>query len=278
MGPVTSDLAERYSVGLVIGAHNRSDYLRRTLGSLSQSDLPDTVILLIDDASDDPVASRLLREYRHPSAPVIHVIRTGFSGDAPRPMTVRQNLTYGWSFLSHRFEPRYLANLDADVVVQRDWMRRLVSTYPKISQRDGRVLLSAYHAPTHRTEERHPAFARKASLGGAQLFFAAETLGEVERAGRNPRFDKGSHGWDWDVIYHLGELDYRFYALRPSAVQHIGVRGLNSCSLLTHDAALDYRSLDPRLSGWSWRTVAAIRSARDVCGRLRDRMRPRKGQ
>src|SRR5262245_49905604 len=80
-------LAPVYTVWLVITIYNRPSYLKRTLQSLSNSDLPDTVIMLIDDLSDDQATLDLVQHCSHPQAPVIKIKRVGFSEEFPRPAT-----------------------------------------------------------------------------------------------------------------------------------------------------------------------------------------------
>lgn len=63
-------LAPAYTVGLVITVYNRPGYLKRTLQSLCNSDFPDTVIMLIDDLSDDQATLDLVEHCSHPQAPI----------------------------------------------------------------------------------------------------------------------------------------------------------------------------------------------------------------
>jgi hypothetical protein len=75
-GPLKSD----YSIGLIITAYNRPFYLHRTLSSLSKSDLSETIIILVDDCSDDPHTGNLLREFHLKQTPVIKAFRKDKDG------------------------------------------------------------------------------------------------------------------------------------------------------------------------------------------------------
>jgi hypothetical protein len=89
-----------YSVGVVISVYNRPGYFERTIHSLSNSDLSDTIIMLIDDLSEDHDTLDLVEHCSHSQESVIKVKRLGFDEDYPRPATINQNLLFGWSYLA----------------------------------------------------------------------------------------------------------------------------------------------------------------------------------
>jgi Glycosyl transferase family 2 len=254
------ELAPVYTVGLVITIYNRPGYLKRTLLSLSNSDLPDTVIMLIDDLSDDHATLDLVEHCSHPQAPVIKVKRVGFSEEYPRPATINQNLLFGWSFLASQFQTTYLSNLDADMIVRRDWMSRLRTTHLLLAEQCNQFILSGFNTPSHTVVETCPEYYRKRTFGGAHLFFHANELVEVAYAGTNLLVAKPSEAWDSVLIDYLISRAYRFYATRPSVTQHIGKDGINSKTFLYYDFAVDYHFARPGIGKVLWLLLRVSRT------------------
>ena len=261
-------LAATYTVGLVITLYNRPAYLARTLRSLERSDLGDTVVMLVDDASDDPDTLRLVEAFNHPQAPVIKARRVAFSPDYPRPHTISQNLLFGWSYLAGRCRPTYLSNLDADMVVKRDWLRRLVTTHRLIAAQDTRFMLTGFNTLDHYVVRAYAGFYEKLSLGGANLFFRVEDLVSVVQISRVYSDDLTVMTWDWSLVRRLAGESYRFYAARPSVAQHIGGRGVNSDEF-RYDFALDYYIPYQRLNTKLWRIIRAYRYVKLALARAR---------
>ena len=244
----------------MITVYNRPGYFKRTLQSLSNSDLPDTVIMLIDDLSEDQATLDLVEHYSHPQAPVIKAKRVGFSEDYPRPATINQNLLFGWSYLASHFQTTYLSNLDADMIVRRDWMSKLLTTHRLISEKCNKFILSGFNTPAHEVVETYQEYYRKRTLGGAHLFFHANELAEVVYAGTILLTSSKSAGWDLVLIDYLLSRDYRFYATRPSVVQHIGKDGMNSKTFLYYDFAMDYHCPHPGIGYVLWLLLRASRT------------------
>lgn len=256
---VPPEMASTYSIGLVITLYNRPEYLKRTLDSLSQSALPDTVVMLIDDASDDPATLSLINDYCHPHAPILKVERVSFSAEYHRPATINQNLLFGWSYLARHYQTAYLCNLDADMIVKPDWLTRIVDIYHKVAQHERHFLLSGFNTPEHGMVKLYHDYYQKLSLGGANLFFSCETLAEITHAGRAQIADEKLITWDWIMIKHLVKQGYSFYAVRPSVMQHIGDHGVNSRPFY-YDFALDYYFPHPSINAGLWRLMLMCRT------------------
>lgn len=231
--------ASLYTVGLVMTIYNRPAYLKRTLDSLTRSDLADTVIMLVDDAGDDPDVVQLIQDYRHPQAPVILARRVAFDTRYPRPLSALQNLLFGWSLLAEQYQTSYLANLDADMIVKPDWMQRLVATHRLIAKREERFILTGFNTLDHPVLKVYPSYYLKKSFGAACLFFDRQTLAEIINFSQSLTIDPHGWAWDWRLIEWLTQHDFRLMATRPSVSQHIGQTGINS-SPTYYDWALDY--------------------------------------
>lgn len=222
----------RYAIGLAVMTWNRPRYLRKCLRSLTASRLPDTLLLIVDDASDLPETRELVARYAHPDAPVIKARRR-----ARREFMFHENLRFAWDLLSEGHGCRYLANLDSDMVVRRDWLRRLFALHAEQRPLRGPLIVSGFHSHgtsvSMRAVENHRHYRVKADLGGCNMLFDAGLYRERIRQSMQEY-------WDDKVCKMMQERRYPMLVTRPSVAQHIGRLGQFAYGPLRHDRALDY--------------------------------------
>jgi len=87
-------LKDRYKIGLVITTYNRPRYLQRTLEALQRSQLPETLLFIVDDGSDDLETLKMIKDFSLPATPVVKAYRIHKTGCA-----MYENLCYGWDLL-----------------------------------------------------------------------------------------------------------------------------------------------------------------------------------
>jgi hypothetical protein len=97
-------------------------------------------------------------------------------------------------------------------------------------------------------------------LGGAHLFFHANELVNVAYTGTTLLAGEKQGTWDWVLVDYLISRGYRFYAVRPSVVQHIGKDGINSKTFFYYDFAVDYYFPYPGASTVLWSLLRASRT------------------
>lgn len=216
------------ATGIVITTWNRPQYLGHCLESISRSNLQNTVLILVDDASDDPETQRMIAEFDLPS-PVIKIRKT-------HQTRMHVGLDIGWC-LAQNLGCQYLSNLDADVMVRTDWLTTLRSLFESLPYDPDSVVLSGFNrsnAPC--ILEAHDHFLRKSRMGGINYFFTPAFFSTV-------RFLLFNENWDSHIQYYCGQQHarrFRMLCCKPSVVQHIGREGINSGANSPFDYADDF--------------------------------------
>lgn len=220
-------------VGLVVATYNRPAYLRRTLEHLAHSDLANTIVVIVDDASGSAETRQIVRDLSLGQTPIVKIFRTRRRGYA-----VHEALQDGWDLLANQYGCRLLANVDPDTIMKPDWLQRLVSVFRRERASRGPLVLTAFNSRQHPTLSEADDVCVKSSIGGLNMLFDADLYRDVVRP--SLQYEPMSEvGWDWYVVAAMRARGYPFLCLRPSLVQHIGEVGRFSRPD-SHDVADDY--------------------------------------
>lgn len=216
------------ATGVIITAWNRPQYLRPCLESLAKSHLNNSVIILVDDASDDPETIEILAGFNLP-VPLIKLRKTYRS-------SMHVSLDIGWC-LAQNLGCKYLCNLDADALVRSDWLLTMREQFESLPFDPDLTLLSGFNRanPSDILED-HGNYLRKYRMGGINYFFTPEFF-------RSVRFLLFSQNWDSHIQYFCADLrpePYRMICCKPSVVQHIGREGINAGVNSAFDFADDF--------------------------------------
>lgn len=220
--------------GLVIPTFNRPEYLKTSLASLRGSRLEDVLVVVVDDASSEPMTLEMVKHLTLPGVPVIRIFkrrRKGFSA--------HESLRLAWDLLSGKYGCRFLCCLDSDTVVKPDWLVRMRSLFDRERPRRGPLIVTGFNAQPHPVLSEAADFYFKKVVGGISMFFDRDMYREVVRP--NLKLEPATGvGWDWHVIYEMERRGYPFLCTKPSVVQHIGCRGVYSTAAGGYDVALDF--------------------------------------
>lgn len=223
----------QYEIGLIVMTYNRPKYLTRTLRSLRKSDLSDTVLLFVDDVSDDPKTRRLIEQFSHSQAPIVRIWRTEKDG-----VKMHENLQFAWEWLLANVSCRYLCHLDPDVLVRPHWLQTLRQLHESLRPQTN-LMVTGFNAVMHDRLETHADHHIKKSIGGINMFFDVALYQEIVK----PVFAKLEWGldWDWLLCNAMTEKGYPILCTRPSVIQHIGRNGVWAKNHnLNYDFAIDY--------------------------------------
>lgn len=216
------------ATAVVVTTWNRPQYLQPCLQSLSRSNLHNAILILVDDASDDPETQRMVAQFALPT-PVLKIRKT-------HRTRMHVGLDIGWC-LARNLGCRYLCNLDADVIVRTDWLTTLRGLFESLPYDPDSVLLSGFNrgnAPCILEEHEH--FLRKSRMGGVNYFF---TPGFFEAV----RYLLFNENWDSHIQHYCAQRHsrrMRMLCCKPSVVQHIGREGLNAGVNSPFDQADDF--------------------------------------
>lgn len=220
--------AFRKSTGLVITTWNRPRYLQKCLEALSRSEMADTTVVIVDDASDDELTLELIRSF-NPDAPLIRIAKR-------QRTSMHVGLDIGWCLLRN-LGCQYLCNLDSDAIVRTDWLTSMRSLFESVPYPRDTTLLSGFNrANDHCVLEEHDRYLRKYRMGGINYFFTPAFYNKV-------RFLMFNSNWDSHIQYYCGTQhpeNYHMICCRPSVIQHIGRIGLNARNGAYFDEAVDF--------------------------------------
>jgi len=230
-----------YEIGLVIATYNRPKYLRKTIKSLAKSNLENTVIIIVDDFSDDSDTIKLIeaipRKFK-----AIKAFRKKKDG-----CKVYDNLQFGWDFLLENFNCKYLTNLDPDTLVIPDWLAQLKDTYELGVKEFGGCVLTGFNAYQHKIIEERPHFYLKKVAGGVNFFFSREIYFQVIRKASI------NLSWDFQVADNALENGIPIICTKPSVIQHIGQSGLfSNANKGVYDYAIDFGTTNLFFKNCSW--------------------------
>ena len=229
-------LKDTYQIGLVMTTYNRPNYLERCLKSLAQSALEQTLLLIIDDSSNDKQTLQIIRSFNGLNFPVLKAFRIQKEGCA-----MYENLKYGWDLLVNQYSCTYICNLDSDTIVKKEWLSTILALYER-EKVDSPILVTGFNAYQHPILSTSEHYYHKKSLGGLNLFFDVSLYEQIVRP------CLVDIHWDWYVVEAMHKNNYRLLCTRPSTIQHIGREGFWSGKYGVFDFAIDYRGTNPLLT------------------------------
>lgn len=226
--------AKDSEIGIVIGTHNRPFYAWRTFQCMKKTLSPDSAALVVvDDASTSRMMPGLIRGFANSGLRVTSIFRQSDSG-----FGIHDSLRVGWDYLLDKHSPRYLCNVDSDVVAKPGWLERIRDLFVQQREQLGPLMATGFNAMNHPVLEEHGDHYLKQSAGGLNMFFDVEFYREIVRP--NLSYDKEERvGWDWNVINAMTEKGYPVICTKPSVLQHIGLFGKFS-KPFQYDRALDF--------------------------------------
>ena len=225
-------------IGIVIACYERQDYLKKTLESIKKSDLSNTIICIIDDCSKNRNVWKLINDFKTNSSVKIIKVKN------KKNIGIRYNLLKGWDILC-KYKCDYLCNIDSDTVVKYEWLDKLRKTENHSRNRldvEG-VVVSGFNCVescNHKILKDYGDYYQKRTIGGINMFFSRKTYNNLIRQ----VLEKGrpNMGWDWEVCSHSRNKNYPIIVTKPSVIQHIGIKGLNSSNhkITRYDIAEDF--------------------------------------
>ncbi len=216
-----------FKVGLVITTWNRANYLQRSFTSLKASDLRETLIVIVDDASDQEETLSLVRTFSIPGVPIIKI----FKKDRDE-FNVHRSLRMGWDLLLEKYSCKYLCNLDSDALVAKEWMGLMIQLYSRLSVERGPFILTGFNAYNHIVLEHDKDYCIKKTIGGINMFFDEFIYKDIVL----PSLD---YLWDDKVVQLMNAKAYPMICSTPSLIQHIGKTGQWSSPKM-YDISIDF--------------------------------------
>ena len=215
---------DKFKFGILICCYNRPEYLEKTLASLKNTDLKETIIYIIDDNSTDTKTVKLINDFD-----ILNVKIIKERND--KNLGITKSLEKGFTYLNNCCE--FITNLDSDVILKKNWLEQLYKVYieGKIKFPDAKnFIVTGFNCTSsclHKIENTYDAFYTKKTLGGINTFFHNSFSKEYIQILKESSGNK-NHGWDWNLSYYCQKNNVPILVTKPSVVQHIGFNGLNS--------------------------------------------------
>ena len=228
---IQESFQNKYKYGIVLCCYNRPKYLKRTLTSLSKSNLHNSILCIIDDYSKDIQTIQLIDDFKLSGVKIIKYRNT-------RNIGIQGSLMKGFDLLYARCT--YLLNIDSDVIMKKNWLQQLDSTYlnyQSIFRKN--CILTGFNCTStcqHYIIKEYDRFYVKKSIGGINMYFTSKLYINYIRT--ILLRSKKNYGWDWKVVRFANSHNIHLISTKPSVIQHIGTHGLNSKGRL--DIAEDY--------------------------------------
>lgn len=217
-------------IGLVITVFNRPEYTRRCLDSLSQADLTNCTICIVDDGSRCKETKSLIDNCELPAKTI--KIRSR------RNLGVSASLMTGFDTLK---DCDILTNLDNDAIIKPNFLSVLTNLLERFPDR----IITGFNTDTinERGEVRHKIISdlkdhrEKSSCGGLNTMFTKDTYLKWVR----PELFSSRKGGNWDtnVTRAMAAVGLHVIAAKPSVIQHIGTESTFK-GRINPDVSLDF--------------------------------------
>ena len=195
---------------LIITAFNRPQYLSKTLESLKSVDYPkDTLVVIVDDSSNDLLAIKLLNEFSLGIIPLVKLIKDKNKG-------IKDSIELGVdTAISFGYET--FINLDADAIVKPNFINRLLELKKKFNDK----IVSGFNSKNKDNGVlRNPIineyadFIEKRYCNGINMCFDLSQYKNIIKPAL-----QGVGNWDFDTHKNTNS----FIIAKPSLVEHIGI-------------------------------------------------------
>ena len=220
---IRSQLKQQYHSAIIIPVYQRPEYLQWTLKTLVSSHLPeDCLLIFVDDASDNTTSSEISGK----PLPTVRQLLDQMNGTSVICLYKKHNRGVFHSLrlglqLALKFQVERLCLLDSDTILRADWFTRLCDFYNK---NNSEILLSGFNLGNrdhHRILKLHEGANLRQSIGGVNMYFSAKLARAFLPLITDLR-------WDYNVCLWCNQNKVPILTLKPSVVQHLGIKGMFS--------------------------------------------------
>ena len=211
-------ITKKHKIGLIITTYKRSKYLEITLRYLRFSNLDNTILMIIDDYSNKKKVTQLIKSFNMLNVPIIKIFKKENNN-------MYHSLRVGWDILE-KMGCDYFCNLDSDTIMHPLWLYKLKELYQQfeseLSINKTKTLITGFNTTrNHKVIGEYGNYYKKSSIGGVNLFFHKDLYKEIKDFMKDRL-------WDFYIVNHMNHNEYQIICTKPSVIQHIGFKGLNS--------------------------------------------------
>lgn len=194
--------------GLVIPFLSHSNYIKEFLESLSQADLTECLIVIIDEYIEDRICvNNLIKNFKIPN--LIKVYKNkNINGNIFESILTGLDMIYPFC--------EYLIILSPNIIMQKDWISKIDESYCNIKNDypgNPFILISGFNADIIIDKEK--SYILKNNIGGLNMFFHKNIYPDYIRK------TIISNLWDFNITSYIEELGGIIGTTNPSVIQYI---------------------------------------------------------
>ncbi len=192
---------------ICLTTYNRFEVLQASLNSLMHTQfLPNTQLIVQDDASTDRRVRQLLQQYPWRIPTEVNINTCNLRCDANVQSVIDKGFALGGECVFV---------VDSDALYHPDWMQQTMDLYQRYPKAG---VITTFNTDKHQVlEERDDCIVKK-SMGGFAVLLKKEMYAHVKK----------TRGWDWEMTRVCSEMGYEMLATKNSYVDHIGYIGTHS--------------------------------------------------
>jgi len=221
-----SIINNNYKFAIVIPTYNRLDMIKKTLDSLFKTKLQNTLLIIIDDASNKETQD-LIKNYNC-LIPTIKFFKK-------ENKCMYDSFVMGFDHVIEYYPSiEYLITLDSDTIHKENWLIKLYELYNIVNNKN--CIVTGFNTTSHhKIQKSFPNYHIKKSIGGINMFMNKNLyINHIKQI-----LISGKKDWDWAVVRYFEKKKFTFYCTKPSVIQHIGDIGMHS-NPKKYDRALDF--------------------------------------
>jgi hypothetical protein len=202
-------------IGIVMPLFGRFEYTKECLTSLSNTDLDDCTLILIDesitkDVNDDKImTNNFINNFHIEGVDIIKIFKNAHGN-------MHDSILVGLDILEQHCD--MLMTIDSDTLHKKDWIYKTLQLYKKltIDHNNGNILVTGFNTPNHEISHSEADYAVKKTVGGCHLCFSSETYRKLLR------FGMISNKWDTHAYGLINKHNGIICTTVPSVIEHIG--------------------------------------------------------
>jgi hypothetical protein len=214
---INNVIQKSYKYGIVIPTFGRYEYVRKSLESLRNSNLPknETLLVIVDESltkevnKDKEDTKQWIENFDIEGVSIIKIYKN-------RHGNMFDSLLVGLDLIYPKCE--YVMNLDSDTIHKKNWLNSVNEVYDiaKNDYQNKLIVITGYNSNNHEIEEKRERYIIKKSVGGCHIFFKSVDYVNFLR------YTLISAKWDTNLYEQVKRVGGIIASSNPSVIEHIG--------------------------------------------------------
>lgn len=208
---IVTKFADNYShtvdTVIVIPTYNRLQILQETITSLSNTNLENTLVIIVDDNSNTDTVE-YLKNLSIMNIPLICLFKK-------QNKNMFDSFKLAFDACLNESNLKYYVIMDSDTIHKQDWLIREKELFNEKNQTE-KCIVTGFNTKAHLITAVDNKYCKKQSIGGINILFNKEFYVTILR---DVLID---YAWDWAMCDRCNRHRINMYCTTPSVIQHIG--------------------------------------------------------